>query len=191
MTTETSNSFVTIYTEATPNPETMKFVANKMILALDSADFPTKESAAEVSPLASKLFEFNFVNGVFIMNNFITVTRKPDIAWDEVTPILREYIKAWLDEGRPVVIKTESVYDENDSEPVKKIKELLDNHVKPAVEMDGGMISFKSFENGIVTVVMKGSCSGCPSSTITLKSGIENLLKRMVPEVIEVVAEAA
>ncbi|MBI3233122.1 MAG: NifU family protein [Bacteroidetes bacterium] len=120
MTTETSNSFVTIYTEATPNPETMKFVANKMILALDSADFPTK-----------------------------------------------------------------------DSEPVKKIKELLDNHVKPAVEMDGGMISFKSFENGIVTVVMKGSCSGCPSSTITLKSGIENLLKRMVPEVIEVVAEAA
>ncbi len=191
MTTETNKSFVTIYTEATPNPETMKFVANRMILALDSADFPTKESAAEVSPLASKLFEFNFVNGVFIMNNFVTVTRKPEVVWDEVAPILREYIKAWLDEGRPVVTKTESVFDENDSEPVRKIKELLDNHVKPAVEMDGGMISFKSFENGIVTVVMKGSCSGCPSSTITLKSGIENLLKRMVPEVIEVVAEAA
>jgi Fe-S cluster biogenesis protein NfuA len=191
MTTETNKSFVTIYTEATPNPETMKFVANRMILALDSADFPTKESAVDVSPLALKLFEFNFVNGVFIMNNFVTVTRKPEVVWDEVAPILREYIKAWLDEGRPVVTKTESVFDENDSEPVRKIKELLDNHVKPAVEMDGGMISFKSFENGIVTVVMKGSCSGCPSSTITLKSGIENLLKRMVPEVIEVVAEAA
>ena len=191
MTTETNKSFVTIYTEATPNPETMKFVANRIILALDSADFPTKESAVDVSPLALKLFEFNFVNGVFIMNNFVTVTRKPEVVWDEVAPILREYIKAWLDEGRPVVTKTESVFDENDSEPVRKIKELLDNHVKPAVEMDGGMISFKSFENGIVTVVMKGSCSGCPSSTITLKSGIENLLKRMVPEVIEVVAEAA
>lgn len=191
MTTETSKSFVTIYTEATPNPETMKFVANRMILALDSADFPTRESAEENSPLAAKLYEFNFVNGVFIMNNFVTITRKPDIAWDEISPILREYIKAWLEEGRPVVTKVESTFDENDSDAVKKIKELLENHVKPAVEMDGGMISFKSFENGIVTVVMKGSCSGCPSSTLTLKSGIENLLKRMVPEVVEVVAEAA
>lgn len=191
MSSEQTQSVVTIYTEATPNPETMKFVANRMILALDSADYPTKESAADKSPLASKLFEFNFVNGVFIMNNFVTVTRKPEVVWEEVTPILREYIKAWLDEGRPVVTKVEAVFDENDSEPVRKIKELLENHVKPAVEMDGGMISFKSFENGIVTVVMKGSCSGCPSSTITLKAGIENLLKRMVPEVVEVVAEAA
>ncbi|MSQ79361.1 MAG: NifU family protein, partial [Flavobacteriaceae bacterium] len=112
--------------------------------------------------------------------------------WDDVAPILREYIKAWLEEGRPVVIQEKaSVYDENDPEPVKRIKELLENHVKPAVEMDGGAIHFKSFENGIVTVTMKGSCSGCPSSTLTLKAGIENLLKRMVPEVEEVIAEAA
>lgn len=181
---------VTIYSEATPNPETMKFVANTMIYPLNSADFPTRESAQDISPLASKLFEFNCVNGVFIMNNFVTITKKADIEWFEVVPILKEYIKAWLEEGRPVVTKNESVFDENDSESVKKIKELLENHVKPAVEMDGGAISFKSFENGVVTVTLKGSCSGCPSSTITLKSGIENLLKRMVPEVEEVVAES-
>lgn len=186
-----TKSPVVIYTEATPNPETMKFVANRMVLPLDSADFPTRESA-EKSPLAAKLFEFNSVNGVFVMNNFVTVTKQPDAVWDDVAPILREYIKAWLEEGRPVVIQEKaSVYDENDPEPVKRIKELLENHVKPAVEMDGGAIHFKSFENGIVTVTMKGSCSGCPSSTLTLKAGIENLLKRMVPEVDEVIAEAA
>jgi Fe-S cluster biogenesis protein NfuA len=189
---ETQKTAVTIYSEATPNPETMKFVANRMILPLDSADFPTKESAIDKSPLAAKLFEFNFVNGVFIMNNFVTITKVTDLMWEEIMPVLREYIKAWLEEGRPIVTKAEaSVFDENDSESVRKIKELLENHVKPAVEMDGGAISFKSFENGIVTVVMKGSCSGCPSSTLTLKAGIENLLKRMVPEVEEVVAEAA
>ncbi len=184
-------SVVTIYSEATPNPETMKFVANRMIFPLDSADFPDRQSAIDKSPLAAKLFEFNSVAGVFIMNNFVTVTKKPEIEWTDVVPILKEYIKAWLEEGRPIVTKTETVFDDNDSDSVRKIKELLENHVKPAVEMDGGAISFKSFENGIVTVVMKGSCSGCPSSTMTLKAGIENLLKRMVPEVEEVVAEAA
>lgn len=181
---------VTIYSEGTPNPETMKFVANRMILPLDSADFPTRELAEKDSPLAAKLFEFNFVNGVFIMNNFVTVTKRPEANWDDLTPILREYIKAYLTEGRPIVTKIAQVFDENDSEAVRKIKELLENHVKPAVEMDGGAISFKSFEQGVVTVSLKGSCSGCPSSTITLKAGIENLLKRMVPEVEAVEAEA-
>ena len=129
MTTETSKSFVTIYTEATPNPETMKFVANRMILALDSADFPTRESAAENSPLAAKLYEFNFVNGVFIMNNFVTITRKPDIAWDEISPILREYIKAWLEEGRPVVTKVESTFDEFEKVAAESPEKILKEYV--------------------------------------------------------------
>ncbi len=182
---------LTIYTEATPNPETMKYVASKMILPGESADFPTRESA-QSSPLAKKLFEFSFVEGVFIMNNFVTVTKNKSADWFDINPLLKEFIKGFVESGDKAVLKpdTGDMFDENDPEVVKKIKELLEMHVKPAVEMDGGAISFKSYEEGKVTVTLKGSCSGCPSSTITLKAGIEGLLKRMVPEVTEVVAEA-
>ena len=185
------SSILTIYTEATPNPATMKYVANKLILSGESADFPTRESA-ELSPLAKQLFQFNFVEGVFVMNNFVTITKNKDADWFDINPILKEFIKGFVESGEKAVLKpdTHDAWDENDPEVVKKIKELLEMHVKPAVEMDGGAISFKSFDQGKVTVVLKGSCSGCPSSTITLKAGIEGLLKRMVPEVTEVVAEA-
>jgi NFU1 iron-sulfur cluster scaffold homolog, mitochondrial len=182
---------LTIYTEATPNPETMKFVVNRMILPDSSADYPNRE-AAKKSPLAAKLFEFSFVEGVFIMNNFITITRSKGSDWFDINPILKEFIHSYVEAGDPVVSPDhmEHAFDENDPEVVSRIKELLDTHVKPAVEMDGGAISFKSYEDGVVTVSLKGSCSGCPSSTVTLKAGIEGLLKRMVPEVKEVVAES-
>jgi NFU1 iron-sulfur cluster scaffold homolog, mitochondrial len=184
--------YLEVYAEATPNPETMKFVFNKMILPDDSADFPTRESAA-ISPLAKNLFEFNFVNGVFIMNNFVTITRIPETEWEEIIPITREFLKAYVEAKEPIIHQsTKTVLGDYgaDTETVTKIIEVLDMYVKPAVEVDGGMISFKSYENGVVTVEMKGSCSGCPSSTVTLKRGIEGMLQRMVPAVTEVIAEA-
>jgi NFU1 iron-sulfur cluster scaffold homolog, mitochondrial len=185
--------YLDVYAEATPNPETMKFVFNKMILPDDSADFPTRESAV-VSPLAKNLYEFNFVNGVFIMNNFVTITRSnEDASWEEIIPIVREFLKAYVEAKEPIIIQSAKTIVGDygaDTETVTKIIEILDMYVKPAVEVDGGMISFKSFDNGVVTVEMKGSCSGCPSSTVTLKRGIEGMLQRMVPEVKEVIAEA-
>jgi Fe-S cluster biogenesis protein NfuA len=191
MDTTILKNMITIYSEATPNPETMKFVLNRMLLPNDTADFPDKESAKD-SPLATELFEkFPFVKGVFIMNNFVTITKDENADWFDIVPVMKDFIKAYVMEDKVVInVKVEGLSDEEDTEVVKKIKELLDNHVKPAVEMDGGAIHFKSFDHGIVTVVLKGSCSGCPSSTVTLKAGIEGLLKRMVPEVSEVVAES-
>jgi len=188
-----TTEYLDVYAEQTPNPETMKFVFNKMILPEDSEDFPTRESAA-ASPLAKNLFEFNFVNGVFIMNNFVTITRTEGAEWSDIIPIMREFLKSYVAAGEPIFNRVEKTVLAGDygadTETVSKIVEILDTYVKPAVEVDGGMISFKSFENGVVTVEMKGSCSGCPSSTVTLKRGIEGMLTRMVPEVKEVIAEA-
>ena len=181
---------ITIYSEKTPNPESMKFVANKMILPNDSIDFRSKDGV-DASPLAEELFGYDFVKGVFIMNNFVSITKKKDYEWFDVIPQVKKFLQAYLEEERPIVKEKEALTDEEESEVVSKIKQLLEDHVKPAVEMDGGAIDFKSFYEGVVTVVMKGSCSGCPSSTLTLKAGIENLLKRMIPEVEAVEAEAA
>jgi Fe-S cluster biogenesis protein NfuA len=188
-----TKEYLDVYAEQTPNPETMKFVFNKMILPDDSEDFPNRESAV-ASPLAKNLFEFNFVNGVFIMNNFVTITRTEGAEWSDIIPIMREFLKSYVEAGEPIFLRVEKTVLTGDygadTETVSKIVEILDTYVKPAVEVDGGMISFKSFENGVVTVEMKGSCSGCPSSTVTLKRGIEGMLTRMVPEVKEVIAEA-
>lgn len=190
--------YVTVYAEATPNPESIKFVFNGDILPEGSSyDYKSAE-AAENSPLAQDLFKFNFVKGVYISQNFVTITKVDDSMWAELIPIIRAFLKEYISQGNPVVLK-EVLLNEtdpaegnpNDSEPVKKIKEILAKSIKPVVEMDGGNIEFLSFdEHGVVTVALKGSCSGCPSSTITLKAGIESLLKRMVPEVKEVVAES-
>lgn len=187
----TEKEFLNIYAEETPNPETMKFVFNKMILPDDAVDFPTREQA-QPSPLAKSLFEFSFVHGVFIMNNFVTITRTPGTEWHEVIPIVKEFLKAYVEAGELIVYpRTEPLkYEGAESQVVAQILEILDTYIKPAVETDGGMISFKSFQEGIVTVELKGSCSGCPSSTVTLKRGIEGLLTKMVPEVKEVVAES-
>ena len=193
---KTGNPIVSIYTEMTPNPETMKFVANKLLYPGKSIDFPDETSAGP-SPLARELFAFPFVRSVFIASNFVTLSKTPDAQWDDVIPSLRDFLKNYLEEGGPVVnedevpVKSESnAVSEDDSDVVKRIKELLENYVKPAVEMDGGAISFRDYDNGTVTLMMQGSCSGCPSSMITLKAGIEGMMKRMIPEVKEVVAEA-
>jgi Fe-S cluster biogenesis protein NfuA len=184
--------FLDVYSEATPNPETMKFVFNRMIFPDQTADFPTVESTT-YSPLAKNLFEFSFVQGVFIMNNFVTITRVPGVEWEEIIPIMKEFLKSYVAAGEPIVLDApqETMKDYGDDNvTVAQIKEILDMYIKPAVEVDGGQISFRDFENGIVTVELRGSCSGCPSSTVTLKRGIEGMLTRMVPAVKEVVAHA-
>ncbi|MDP1727023.1 MAG: NifU family protein [Bacteroidota bacterium] len=188
---EEQKPYITVYAEETPNPDTMKFVFNFMILPDDAVDFPTREKA-QASPLAKSLFEFSFVNAVFIMNNFVTITRVVGTEWHEVIPIVKEFLLSYVEAEEPIVANhtPASKYEGADSIVVAQIIDVLDTYIKPAVESDGGMISFKSFENGVVTVEMKGSCSGCPSSTVTLKRGIEGMLTKMIPEVTEVIAMA-
>lgn len=195
---KTGNLVISIYTEMTPNPETMKFVANKLLYPGKSIDFPEPESAAP-SPLAAELFSFPFVKSVFIASNFVTLTKTPETDWEDVKPSIRQFLKEYLEEGKVVINEDEvatvaqpssNIVLSEDGDVVKRIKELLENYVKPAVEMDGGAIQFKKFDEGVVTLMLQGSCSGCPSSMITLKAGIEGMMKRMIPEVTEVVAEA-
>lgn len=180
---------ITVYTESTPNPATMKFIVNKLLIN-GSIDYPTKESA-ENSKFATELYKFNFVNGVFFASNFVTVTKTEDADWADIEPILKEFVKGAVESEYSVQEnKSEEEVTFEGSEVEIKIQQILNDYVKPAVEQDGGAISYKSFEEGVVTVELRGSCSGCPSSTITLKSGIQSLLQRMVPEVKEVVSEA-
>jgi Fe-S cluster biogenesis protein NfuA len=194
---KTGNPVISIYTEMTPNPETMKFVANKLLYPGKSIDFPDVETA-KPSPLAIELFGFPFIKSVFIASNFVTLTKISETEWSDVIPAIRLFLKEYLEEGKPVINEEEIVLvksegnkiDADDDDVVKRIKELLENYVKPAVEMDGGAIQFKSYEEGKVNLMLQGSCSGCPSSMITLKAGIEGMMKRMIPEVKEVVAEA-
>ena len=196
---KTGNPVISIYTEMTPNPETMKFVANKLLYPGKSIDF-ADESTAKPSPLAQELFSFPFIKSVFIASNFITLTKTAETEdWQDIVPTIRQFLKEYLEEGKPVVNEEEveamkqpsgNTPTADDDDVVKRIKVLLEYYVKPAVEMDGGAIQFKSYENGVVNLTMQGSCSGCPSSTITLKAGIEGMMKRMIPEVKEVVAEA-
>ena len=195
---------VTVYAEMTPNPNTMKFVANKYLLITgDSVEFTSRVEAKGFSPLAEELFNFPFVKGVFIAANFVTITKSEDISWDFVQMELREFVKEYLSFGKDVLVMMPApkpVETKQDADEPKKVYEpsefdeaivaLLDEYVRPAVENDGGAIDFRSYVDGVVTVVMRGACSGCPSSTATLKGGIENLLKQHIPEVKEVVAEA-
>ena len=185
---------VSIYTESNPNPNSMKFVANFFVVPQgESFDYPDLASASN-APLAAALFEnFDYVNRVFYMNNFVTVTKTDDKDWIEVQSELSSFIKAYLEADKPVIIEgAEPVKlegQEDEPEIVTQIKSVLDEYIKPAVEMDGGAITFDSYDNGVVKVLLQGSCSGCPSSTITLKAGIESLLKRAIPEIDSVVAE--
>lgn len=180
---------INVYTESTPNPATMKFIVNKLLIN-GSADFATKESA-EKSPFAKELYKFSFVNGVFFASNFVTVTKTEGTEWNDIEAIVKEFVKGAVESELKVQAEEQAAdvaFEGTDAEV--KIQQILHDYVRPAVEQDGGAISYKSFNEGVVTVELRGSCSGCPSSTITLKSGIENLLKRMVPEVTEVVSEA-
>lgn len=192
---------VTVYAEMTPNPATMKFVANKHLLGNgDSVEFNSMAEAKGFSPLAEELFSLPFVKGVFIASNFVTISKTDNLSWDFITMELREFIKNWIGDGKDVLIQMPSPLAQkvDDATPKKvyapseydqAIVDLLDEYVRPAVANDGGAIDFRGYENGIVTVVLKGACAGCPSSTATLKGGIENLLKQHLPEVQEVIAE--
>jgi Fe-S cluster biogenesis protein NfuA len=188
---------IEVYTEYTPNPESLKFVANRMLLMDTSADFRDAESAKR-SPMAEELFRMPFVKGVFITANFVTITKSADFEWLEVVPQVREFLKTYIAAGYDVLLPQADTPATNATETAAategsvedKIINILNTYVRPAVENDGGNIQFKSFKDGQVTLILQGSCSGCPSSTYTLKAGIEGLLQKMVPEVKEVVAEA-
>jgi len=181
-----------LYLESNPNPNSLKFVANFMLVPEGkSYDFPDIQSA-ENAPLARELFDnFPFVERVFYMSNFITITKSQDVEWDDIKDPLKDFIRDYIESDKPLLNVDEHHDDETEvgSEVEMKIRAILDDYVKPAVEQDGGAISFHSYHDGVVTVQLKGSCSGCPSSTFTLKAGIENLLKRFIPEVKSVVAE--
>ncbi len=180
---------ISVYIESTPNPATMKFIVNKLLIN-GSVDFATKASA-EKSPFAKELYKFSFVNGVFFASNFVTVTKFENDNWDDLVPILKEFVKGAVESELKVQeVETTDNVDFEGTDTEVKIQQILNDYVRPAVEQDGGAITYKSFDEGIVTVELRGSCSGCPSSTVTLKAGIESLLKRMVPEVNEVVSEA-
>lgn len=193
---------VTVYSEMTPNPATMKFVANKYLLAgTVSAEFKSLDEAKGYSPLAEAMFQFPFVEGVFIAANYVAVSKTDNVPWDFINMELREFVKNWITDGKDVLIqlpmrKTESNSGQASArreyqphEIDEAIRSLLDEFVTPAVSNDGGAIEYLGFDNGVVTVVLRGACSGCPSSTATLKGGIERLLMQHLPEVKEVVAE--
>ncbi|MBK8491527.1 MAG: NifU family protein [Saprospirales bacterium] len=198
----TAKSPVLLYTEQTPNPESLKFVTNRMLFH-GTADFREEGLANEWSPMAAELFAFPYVKGVYISNNFVTVTKEFNYGWEDIMLKLKDFIKNYVEAEKLIVtdgfaeamqqIEQERgagyEYSDEDAEIVTRVKDLIETYVKPAVEMDGGNIEFKSYDNGTVCVIMQGSCSGCPSSTVTLKAGIEGMLKRMIPEVKEVVSE--
>lgn len=183
--------FVNIYTESSPNPNSQKFVFNFYLLENLSLDF-MGNNGTENCPLAQDLFaQFSYIEGIFIAANFITITKKPETDWYEINVELKEYLKKYVQDGKTMflegiqqeVAKEDLKININETAQEAQIKSVLDEYVRPAVESDGGAISFHSIVDGVVKVELKGACSGCPSSTVTLKSGIENLLKRMVPGV--------
>lgn len=196
---------VTIYAEMTPNPATMKFVANNYLIdPSSSAEFTSQSETKGFSPLADELFNFPFVKGVFIAANFVSVTKNDALSWDFIANELRDFIRNYIADGKEILTrlpeakpkeeKENSAIDTSNYGPSEfddAIRGLLDEYVKPAVEGDGGAIEFRNYENGKVTVILRGACSGCPSSTQTLKGGIEQLLMQHIPEVKEVVAEEA
>jgi len=183
------NKSINIYLEANPNPNSLKFVADYMLVEPGkNYDFPDIASAGH-APLATELFGYDYVRRVFYMSNFVTVTKSDEVDWIDIKKELKNHIKNYLESGKPILEESLIDIPEDETEMDIKIKGLLDEYVKPAVEQDGGAIEYKSFHDGIVKVFLQGSCSGCPSATVTLKAGIENLLKSMIPEIKAVVAE--
>ena len=179
-----------IQTESTPNPATLKFLPGQTVLPAGSADFPSADTAGR-SPLATRLFAIDGVTGVFLGTDFVTVTKADAIDWDVVKAPILGAIMDHFQSGQPVIVGENTAsghaeHDGEDGEIVSQIKELLDTRVRPAVAQDGGDIVFHGFERGIVYLHMQGACAGCPSSTLTLKMGIENLLRHYIPEVTEV-----
>lgn len=181
-----------IQTEPTPNPATLKFLPGREVMARGVADFTEPGQAAGVSPLAERVFEVEGVTGVFLGSDFVTVTKAEGLDWYALKPAVLGAVMEHFLSGEPVIVSGASETEDDvainpeDEELVKQIRELIDTRVRPAVAQDGGDIIFKGFDRGVVYLHMRGACSGCPSSTITLKNGIENLLRYYVPEVTEV-----
>lgn len=184
---------LSIYLESNPNPRSLKFVVNEMLVPEGmSFDFPDLASAVD-APLAKELFAFPEVERVFYASNFVTVTKREGVEWLEIQDKIKTHILKFLEDGKlildrkvPEAVSAEGE-TEYDSETVIKIKTILDEYIRPAVEQDGGAITFHSYVDKIVRVNLQGSCSGCPSSTVTLKAGIENLFQRMMPEEVKAV----
>lgn len=178
-----------IQTESTPNPATLKFLPGETVLAQGTADFPAAEAAAS-SPLARRVFAVEGVTGVFLGRDFVSVSKQDGLAWEHVKPAILGAIMEHFQSGEAAVdgplAAAHQEQDGPDSEIIGQIKELLDTRVRPAVANDGGDITFHGFDRGIVYLYMKGACAGCPSSTMTLRMGIENLLRHYIPEVTEV-----
>jgi Fe-S cluster biogenesis protein NfuA len=178
-----------IETEQTPNPATLKFLPGRVVMDSGTADFASSAEAVR-SPLAERLFQVEGVQRVFLGQDFISITKAPDKEWFVLKPALLGVIMEHFIAGKPVLlagaVEAEDESTGPQSEVVAQIKELLETRVRPAVAQDGGDIIFRKFENGIVYLHMQGACSGCPSSTATLKMGIENMLRHYVPEVVEV-----
>jgi len=180
-----------IQTESTPNPATLKFLPGQTVLDAGTADFPSADSAGS-SPLASRIFAVSGVAGVFFGNDFVTVTKVDTVEWDHIKPAILGAIMEHYQSGQPIVdageeqISGHAEHSGENSEIVDQIKDLLDSRVRPAVAQDGGDITFHGFDRGVVYLHMQGACAGCPSSTLTLKMGIENLLRHYIPEVTEV-----
>ena len=186
-----------IQTESTPNPATLKCLPGQTVLEAGTADFPSADTAGK-SPLATRLFAINGVTGVFFGTDFVTVTKAEATEWDVIKPAILGAIMEHFQSGQPVIdgegggaSSGHAEHDGPDGEIVSQIKELLDTRVRPAVAQDGGDIVFHGFERGVVYLHMQGACAGCPSSTLTLKMGIENLLRHYIPEVVEVRPVAA
>ncbi len=184
-----------IQTQATPNPDALKFLPGREVISGEPYNFTNKRSA-EISPLASALFEIDGVVSVFLGADFISVT-KNNVEWEHIKPLILGTIMDHFLSDVPIIDNMDKIeakeereesefFDEKDSETVEIIKELLDTRVRPAVAMDGGDITFKGFKDGVVFLRMKGACAGCPSSTATLKSGVENLLRHFIPDIISV-----
>ncbi|MFA3917125.1 NifU family protein [Ruegeria hyattellae] len=180
-----------IQTESTPNPATLKFLPGQTVLDMGTADFPSADTAGK-SPLAGRIFAVDGVTGVFLGNDFVTVTKSDGVEWDHIKPAILGAVMEHFQSGQPVINDGDTAgsghaeHTGEDAEVVDQIKELLDSRVRPAVAQDGGDITFHGFDRGVVYLHMQGACAGCPSSTLTLKMGIENLLRHYIPEVTEV-----
>lgn len=183
-----------IQTESTPNPATLKFLPGQTVLDMGTADFPSADVAGK-SPLATRIFAVAGVTGVFFGTDFVTVTKAEAVDWGHIKPAILGAIMEHYQSGAPVITGEQAAahqaHDGPDGDIVRQIKELLDTRVRPAVAQDGGDITFHGFDRGVVYLHMKGACAGCPSSTLTLKMGIENLLRHYIPEVTEVRPVAA
>ena len=178
---------IRIHTEGTPNPNALKFVLDRVILESGSANFPDKQSSGN-SPLAQKLFQLSSVIEVFFGKDFITISKTPDSSWDSIYDSLLKVINNHFESGEPIILKSEAATFKGSNEIEQKIHEILDSQIRPAVASDGGDVIFDSYEEGVLKLHLQGSCSHCPSSIMTLKVGIESMLKKAIPEIKEVIS---